>query len=284
MVGVPRYLRCDLLQPADVILTRSRRKPSGVVAAATRGPYSHAAIVVDNSHKFEALDDGLGFTPLELARCELKDGELRLLADVSEYPAILVLRHPSLENGCPADLGARVRDTVVAYLADQYPNLDALRFTVVESALGSTLIGAALRLANTFRHEKVLLPGPFCSMLVALVYEALDLPLFESKRNPRTVSPNALLRSKLKARPEMICAATATARNDEALMHELNDMHRGLDRKTILKVLVKMRLFNLEAQKALVVYKETGDQLAAALLAFVKRLLSEDAGKKRGSN
>ena len=41
-----RYLRCDFLQPSDVILTRSRRKRSGVVAAATKGPYSHAAIVV----------------------------------------------------------------------------------------------------------------------------------------------------------------------------------------------------------------------------------------------
>jgi hypothetical protein len=79
------FIRGDLLLPGDVLLSRGVDKESDWIARATFGPYSHAAIYHSNYCVFESIDDGVGFSKLDIAKVCTKDNRRSVLLDVSKY-------------------------------------------------------------------------------------------------------------------------------------------------------------------------------------------------------
>src|SRR6202521_6469297 len=93
-----RFLRLDLLQAGDVVLSTSGEHPSttAFIKAATAGPFAHAALVVSPGWWFESDLLGNFCTHVPPEDAGFVEGKVVLLADVSAYRRLAVYRHPAI--------------------------------------------------------------------------------------------------------------------------------------------------------------------------------------------
>lgn len=197
-----RYVRADRLLPGDVFLSRGTDKDSNWIAWTTLGPFSHAAIYHSNHCLFESIDDGVGYTGLDIAKaCRNPGHGAIVLLDVSQYLKLEIRRHPVLEQACATSQGRRdIEDRLSEWLIPkngfEYPALTALARAVpyVPSFAVLPILWAVAR----FQGEPTkVVPGMFCSQLVASALEDLGAyPLkrrfFDRKISPEQISPNRL--------------------------------------------------------------------------------------------
>ncbi len=172
-----RWLTLDDLRPFDVILTRPMFATSSkLIAAVGRGPYSHAALVVDPITRFESVARGVGFSVVERVLVGRRGGRRHLIEDVSRYARLKVLRHPRFAQMVPAGL-----QNAQQWLLSQagalnclaYPPWSAFQQIVAASALPDVVTQLLGRLPGPSAFD-----GPFCSELVAALFAAYGLPLF----------------------------------------------------------------------------------------------------------
>lgn len=219
-------VRADLLQPFDVILSRPRRaKVSQKIAMVTRSRYSHATIVVNRSLRFEAVGRGLTYTPVQFVACGFNEQSLVFLEDVSAYRYFDVFRHPDLMKADPSML-SRVEDRLIeltsALVYQEYPSLDAFRNVIRRTGLAAHLVDRLLAiLARTFQTRRFL-PGPFCSALVAMLFEDSGMPAFDTLRPHDSVTPGDLACSRLERVTVTEDLQLRSLANDELLLEEAN--------------------------------------------------------------
>ncbi|MGF6955227.1 hypothetical protein [Paraburkholderia youngii] len=95
-------LRIDKLRAGDVLFVKSHGKGSDLLAKATGGPYSYAALYADGIRLFEALTTGVAYTRLPLMKVEVHDdGVWRRFCDITAYERMDVLRVPEIAR--PSD-------------------------------------------------------------------------------------------------------------------------------------------------------------------------------------
>jgi len=197
-----RYVRADRLLPGDVFLSRGGDKDSTWIARSTFGPFSHAAIYDGNHFLFEAIDDGVGYTKLNLARACRNPGQGSfILIDVSHYNKLEIRRHPAIEEACKTLEGRRnVIDQLIGWLGPknglEYPALSTLAKAVpfVPWPLAFALLWVIARFQG---EPSKVVPGMFCSQLVACALRDLDAEPLQSTfwgqiMTPEKISPNRL--------------------------------------------------------------------------------------------
>ncbi len=193
--GESLYLRQVLVQPGDVLLTGGSEKFSMWATLLTVGPFSHASLMQFAFDRIEADIDGLGITKLEVARVEEHDARQHTLLSIPAAESGLLLRHVDfldLDANGRRDLGE-----LIARLSTPFQGLEYPRYFE---------LGSALPLVNPLRlfYEfwkwpwKLLRPsksleGPFCSVFVVQIFDALKSDVFRGRINARNVSPNGLL-------------------------------------------------------------------------------------------
>lgn len=248
--GTPaRYLRVDLLFPGDVILSTSAAKVSRGIRVATRGRYSHAALVINQRIWLEALEDAVAVTPISIDRViidresPIGEGWLR---DVSASPALDVYRHPAHAHfRSPSDPEAWVLSNRLNFLSlsetlTEYPDVRSVLRAVVGRIVDLPGVRHLLDAINTAHRGEgagTLVPGKFCSQLVAAIYGGIEVPLFKRSRSPGRVSPNALARSLLVRQDQLVSADRGTCVSDEAeRLHEVNWPATTLSREVVAQV------------------------------------------------
>lgn len=233
-----KYVRADLLRPADVILSSESGKGGKSLARLSGGRYSHASLVTGPNLRFESLLDGVGFSQVLIAKCECQEQEVRLLQDISDFGCVEVLRHPDLKTAARNQLAARVRGIVATYLGLQYPNFESLSKAAPDNLLPRWVLQRMLAIADVLRQENIVNPGPFCSMLISLAFEQLGVDLFDDSRPADTVNPNDLCGSRLVPLDNLICTEDPTISNDEEQLARVNKYYGFLARDEILTSLV----------------------------------------------
>lgn len=193
-----RYVRGDLLLPGDVLLSRGGDKESDWIAWATFGPYSHAAIYHTNYCVFESVDDGVGFSKLQIDKICTKDNQRHVLLDVSKYAKFEIRRHPVVEQCCATADGRRAIEDkltkcLIAENGLQYPALPALARAVPYFPF--FMVYPFLWVVARWQREcPKVVPGMFCSQLVAAALEHLAAPPLNDfcgiKIRPEEISPN----------------------------------------------------------------------------------------------
>ena len=204
------------VRPGDVLLTLGVEKFSKVVSKFTQGPFSHAAILgMRRPYSlilFEALDDGIGETPIALSRIEKRGRRFEKLYALRDTRAAILLRHPKLAalSDLEADnIGFIIIKIVDPYLGMRYPTLYKLADALPADHPLKLLyhrFGSPLKSAFPPKDFE----GPFCSALVSLVYQKLGIELFSHSRSHETISPNDFLKSELKQVPDAITGADAS--------------------------------------------------------------------------
>ncbi len=191
-------LRSLALQPGDVLLSRAQGWRSTVVARATGGPFSHAAIWLPDDilpTLYEA--DGQGVGPTHLQPVHVRDGvhaEMGYLLP-GEPGDFALWRHPGVSALSPVQLqraACALRDQAVYR---RYARLHRLSHTLAGQGLRARALRATARLALPLidpRAHEAGHAGIFCSEFVCLYFRLLGLPLFTHERAPDTVSPNHL--------------------------------------------------------------------------------------------
>ena len=191
------YLRVDLLQPADVILTRPGKLVSKASAKLTSGAFSHAAVAIASTLHFESDDKGVGYTRVGLSKVEQHPDGSRWFWNVSHYRRVGVFRHPDfnkLTASAKSTLASHLQEILHPFAGTEYPTLDALANATAKLAKYPKVKEGILKLLERMRSkgQKKVLPGPFCSELVALAFKELGHPIFPEGIEPAQVSPNLL--------------------------------------------------------------------------------------------
>lgn len=239
------FLRCELLQPGDVILSRGYHKYSKAISKVTKGPYSHACLALTSTYRFESLVKGIGFSYREIKRAEYHHGEgYRLLEDVSEYIKIAVYRHPSIVGKELSRVREKLPEILKPFHGLQFPELRALAKASSNSPTIRRFLSGLLGILDKVRGNHPIVPGPFCSQLVSLVFDMLhlDTPLFSSKRASDTVNPNDLTHSNLQEVPDILCEMDESSQENPKLAREINEMnpHVPIEPLTNAKIIIKL--------------------------------------------
>jgi hypothetical protein len=237
-------LRRDAVKAGDVLLTRKRDVESFCIRVATWGPYSHAGIFLPFSGALELLeadDFEVGRGPfLRPLRVEIGGKALQVWRLPSEASAAALLRHPcmkKIDENTLARAALAFNDTE---LLRHYSSFDRLAGPLdylpspMRRALGRGL------LAREQKRQGPVLPGSFCSELVAKFFERVDIRLFPRARKPEKVAPNHLTprRSYLKIVPNALI--TAAGIPDDAAGWVVDVLQRET-RSTYLRSLVDLR-------------------------------------------
>jgi hypothetical protein len=197
-------LDSELLRAGDVLLTRGVGREAVAIAMGTGGPFSHAAIWLPrvgntlNAQRiaylelFESEDLGLGATPLQRVEVLVTNGSRKIGLLIPNITAASIYRHPGIQY---------LDDTTLEHAANRlrskeehlgYSELDRL-------ALAAKTLGLRSFLENYLRskdkRDVYLVPGSFCSELVAKYFQEVKLGLFWPEKRPENVSPNDLSRS-----------------------------------------------------------------------------------------
>lgn len=229
-----KFLDLDVVRPGDVLLSRGRDRFSWLIAIATGGLYSHAAVFLPFRYSRGSLDsadaadfgcidldstdlilvesDDHGVGKTFLRQLSIKDGanvhpNLARLPD--GYKTAILLRHPEL---------ARVDKGVIEQAVMIFNDTELLRHYSSWDRLAGPLripvpsvqrfIGQKL---TNYLGEPTgpVLPGCFCSELVAKFFQQIDIPIFEKAISPENISPNDLRsrRSRLKVVPNAFLTA-----------------------------------------------------------------------------
>ena len=215
------YIDCEKLRPADILLTSNRSALSIGIRRFTLGPFSHAALVMEETFLLEATGEGTGHTPLVCARLEYPTAShaarrLHLLS--ASTTCAVVLRRPEL-NGVTM---ARLTELSNPFLWQQYPAL-ASTVTVFDSPQMMSAGAALLRLHARLLKAPPSNPGLFCSQLVAAIFEALNSPLIKGVAAER-FSPNRILRAGLQEVPDAVTVPDPSAEIDEVRREFVNKM------------------------------------------------------------
>ncbi len=239
------YIDCERLQPGDVLLTAQRSPVSWVVRLATRGLFSHAALVIDRALLFEVTRDGAGYTPLSCARLEYST-DVHTVRQLHQLPSSVtrarVLRRDSFRAVTPE----RLKALVAPFLWTQYPDLPETT-AVFDTPAARQAAAALLRLREHLGTAPPTNPGVFCSQLVAAVYEALESPLISGMRAER-FSPNRIARTDLADVPGAVTQPDPAAQLDE-------------DRRELINALRTALPFSREVLPELVAFQETVERL-----------------------
>ena len=160
-------------------------------------------------------------------------------------------------------------ETIDKVFGKEYPNLYELSNTILP-VLGLRKIAKIfLYIINRFRKNKVPIPGPFCSQLVAMIYNDLGVPIFSSTVKPENVHPNSFLR-KSKTKNELypidcaICSSDPNIQTDYSFTLELKKLRASWgvkDRDSMLKPII-------EGNRNVAIYKEISDKYVNALTSL----------------
>ena len=196
-----KYLRADLLQPADVILIRSRGSASKAIARLTSGDFSHATIVIASTLHFESDGAGVGYTRIGLSKVEQHHDGSRWFWNVADFSRLGVFRHPDfndLSQTAKSALASRLIDILHPFAGFEYPSLDALAGATTLLSGHLDIKQKVLRIVERLRAtgQTIVLPGPFCSQLVALAFRELGHSIFQGGIEPEQVNPNLLADSR----------------------------------------------------------------------------------------
>lgn len=244
LVQLSPFLKSGAVRPGDVLLTRGRGGESTLIAAVTGGQFSHAALwlpVPDSPLPalIEAEDLGVGFTTLTPIHF-MTGSTVTSTYSLPQSPlAWKLMRHPAIAGIAPERLIAASEAFLKKVLHRRYSALERLVKPVglpapIESIAGR--LGAfADRLSRAQGHH-----GIFCSELVALYFEELQVSLFKSGGPAAThVSPNDLDSGicLLKCVEDAFLAPDSLGTDFEATRTELE----WLARKDVVPVFVKNR-------------------------------------------
>jgi hypothetical protein len=181
--GGAARLNFQKVRPGDVIVTGRLTLPSRVIAKATNGVYSHAAVVLrDKDFKFsllEAVPPAVQLSPIA--------------GPVEVPPALgVLLRHPQLET-----MHRRKFDEISGRFVAQ---VRGLPYAGLERLLEATHLSGDLksRTSDLGRRLDILQPesscdGFYCSELVSSFFSFLGLRLWNGSP-PSAVGPNDLVR------------------------------------------------------------------------------------------
>jgi hypothetical protein len=193
-------LRNQVLQPGDVLLTRGQGFKSAVVARATGGSHSHAAIWLPDDglpllNLYES--DGQGVGPTHLQHVHVKDGPQQEIGYLlpGEPGRFALWRHPGLGALPLAEVLRATTELKDLACFRRYARLHRLSNTLLGDSLQRRALRVTARLALPLIDPRADEPGHegiFCSELVGLFFQMLNLPLFDGHLAPERISPNHL--------------------------------------------------------------------------------------------
>lgn len=153
------------IEIGDIVLFAGGEKHSKVISAFTRGPFSHACVVVGRSQIIEAItSSGVQYTSCSRIA-------------VADRANIAVLRPEFPDETRAKAVRSDIEDVAKAFQSRAYSLLDALKMP--------------LHTKRPLATDKY-----FCSHLVAAIYREAKFPLFDEKHD-HNVSPNDFLRNSL---------------------------------------------------------------------------------------
>lgn len=220
------YLVDRVVKPGDVLLTLGYKPHSLLIASATGGPISHAAIIVTGSTLFESRTFGIGMPDLIPDRIEIIDRERCHLHCLHDCLAAVVLRSEPFQTFDNfMDQFMKVLDTIQALgdLGREYSDWDQLLkvFNPNSGFVRWSQKMAAWMLDATDGRKMV--EGPFCSHLVARFFKQLGIPLGKDGDFPAIPSPVALLDANLVLVERAIRCAEPTAKTDDETLRKIRE-------------------------------------------------------------
>ena len=198
----PSYIDLEQLYPGDVLLSTSRALTSAAIRKVTGSPYSHAALHIGSGIIVESTsEDGIAFAALELFKAETdhRNRVYRIFATVPSAKVLHVYRHESLvETGLSLEQQLELSNRVHARVLDQwgkdYAPIESLGAATAFMDKAPRLKSQVLRTARKLGADKnKVVPGAFCSELVAQVLTDSGLPPLHAAVPPGRVSPAALV-------------------------------------------------------------------------------------------
>jgi hypothetical protein len=237
-----KRVRLDALRPGDVILIAGKSLDSKAIVRATaygspHRVYSHAAIVIYEHIWFESNDFGVGSIMEPIVKIEQHGNVRWRLADICRFDKFAVYRHPQLSSSLDkSELSDLITDITGAFAGKEYPSLAELRNATEYLSNYPKLKQGLLAMIDWYlsKGAQAIVPGPFCSETVALIYKELgaviqpSISLFKDKRTPDFVSPSDLgdpERSLLAIQPDMIVNEDPTL--EDVQVPGFDDIRRG---------------------------------------------------------
>jgi hypothetical protein len=217
----PLYLNWSEIQPGDVLLTRGDGKISTAIAAASGGPYSHAALVVEPQTLFESDDVGIGYTVHAIGRVEKYGQDRILLSRLDGVRDATLLRPPGVDYPTAEQIGEKLREVLRPLVGRDYPDWRALASAAKGGQLGRAFANVVLRVLDVMDSTEVKNPGPFCSQLICGAFQEAGIECFRPPRNPATVGPNDFLASELKPVNGLVRPANESAPTDDLYLEGL---------------------------------------------------------------
>jgi uncharacterized protein Yka (UPF0111/DUF47 family) len=249
------------------------------IAAVTGGRFSHAAIwlprVEIKAHLtgiwqlelFESEDSGIGQTSLPKILFTEHNGTDELGVLLPNTADAALYRHPTTEVIKPKlleEAANRLREKE-QYLG--YSELDRLAQAANKTPWLKPYIVSFLRSHDN--RDISLIPGSFCSELVAKYFEELELPLFHSHRSTDTVAPNDLSDSLLKEVEGAISS-----------MSQLREVRHirsiGPGRKEFLPAMVRFRSRSIQVARQVEEMEATLSQDRGDTLTMQSAMLSSE--------
>lgn len=189
------YLVSEYLRPGDVLLTQGITFKSTMIADATKGPFSHAAIVDSRYSVIESLGDGIGHSFLETGRFEKRShGRNSRMIRLSNTSKAVLLRHPefvSTSTKLETELMNVINSASQPYIGMHYPHVLKLATALPDQNPIKILYEKYRKIRNN-RAPPPDFESPFCSALIVLIFQALQLKLFKKQAKHDAVSPNRL--------------------------------------------------------------------------------------------
>ena len=192
------YVRQDQLSEGDVVLMLTDSLASRITAYFTKGPYSHAALVVNHNGElklFDAQENGIGFASLSTAAHGNIDGQTVQLIPLAEKLKLCVRRHRLLDRKRPTEILAATQSFVRKYEGKQYTRKERLAQTLAKHGFLGWLVYPLFGIFDRRKGPSVTY-GPFCSELVVEFFAAINLRAMEKGLLPFETSPNDLSRSR----------------------------------------------------------------------------------------
>ncbi|MBC3915972.1 hypothetical protein H8L32_00610 [Undibacterium sp. CY18W] len=194
------FLIVDNIQPGDVLLTCGSMSQSLAIARITDGQYSHASIWLPNDTGYPILveSDGLGVGSTILSAhtlCGPGQGDIELAYSIPNAPKkYKLLRHPDIASVSLECLQAARKRLEARAFHRSYSQLSRLIKPAKLHPTVETIAEGVVRFAERTLSSPNM-HGVFCSELVVMYFEELNLPLFESQQKASMVSPNDLDRA-----------------------------------------------------------------------------------------
>jgi hypothetical protein len=217
------YLDCAIVKPGDILLTADATTESAFIRGLTRGPYSHAALILSPTARLEAAGDGTGHTTMFYERVERLSNPARgrfLHLLPTPTRRALLLRRPGLAEG-HSNLFDDLTTLSRPFLWKEYPELKALASVFKKEVIRKAAVLPFLRVVDKLSTQPTN-PGMFCSQLVAAIHETLGYPIVEGTPADE-ISPNMIAQqSELEEVSDAITEPIESAELDNARCELLN--------------------------------------------------------------